>query len=331
MTFEEAYRLLHWQDEFAEYAQQARTHYPDDFTGAEIVPGTTESHVYFKDDVPLLEGAVDGTHTELIGSVGFSEQELVAQVAEVGEALADEGHEQVHVAYDPASGIIDALVDAGTAAAASTDALAGEGVIDAPNVRITVSPDISSSEDALYGGGYLTSCTAGFAVISGRGTRGFLTAGHCPNTQSQRNSPNDAWTATTYQAGHEGEWGDMQWHTTGQYESDDFYADHNPDDRRDLQGWQLPSKGQTLCRWGIETGRECDTVYRVNVTKNEHQRLTLMVNREADSGDSGGPWYFSRTGYGIHEGALFFDLRTRDTFTPLVYVDEGLGLTIATE
>lgn len=52
-----------------------------------------------------------------------------------------------------------------------------------------------------------------------------------------------------------------------------------------------------------------------------------MHNREADSGDSGGPWFYGNTAYGIHSGYKSIWGFTRDVFTP-VHTNLLFGLNI---
>lgn len=53
-----------------------------------------------------------------------------------------------------------------------------------------------------------------------------------------------------------------------------------------------------------------------------------MNRRKADSGDSGGPWYWGNAGYGIHSGWKTYLLINRDMYTPVRSTAAGLGLTV---
>lgn len=175
------------------------------------------------------------------------------------------------------------------------------------------------------GGGDLA-CTAGFAVSAP--SRGLLTASHCANSLTHENESGDPEVATTHKGDHEGEWGDFQWYTTGEWESDDFYYDVGF--RRDAAVVGAPVEGQTLCRFGHKTGKQCDEVYKLNQSKGVLEHLTAMHNREADAGDSGGPWFYGTTIYGIHHGGQWIWFKHRDLFSPLIYADDALGVTVAT-
>lgn len=54
-----------------------------------------------------------------------------------------------------------------------------------------------------------------------------------------------------------------------------------------------------------------------------------MQNREADGGDSGGPWYFGFSAYGIHHGPKWH-FGGRDLYTPVVLLPDALGVHVAT-
>ncbi len=53
-----------------------------------------------------------------------------------------------------------------------------------------------------------------------------------------------------WQAAHRGAWGDFQWHTSTEGESDNFF--YNWNSTRDVIAWSNPVDGQTLCRFGKE-------------------------------------------------------------------------------
>ncbi len=53
------------------------------------------------------------------------------------------------------------------------------------------------------------------------------------------------------------------------------------------------------------------------------------MNRDtATGGDSGGPWYYGNTAYGLHGGQVSTWLGTRDFWTRVTYLDDALGLSV---
>jgi len=121
-----------------------------------------------------------------------------------------------------------------------------------------------------------------------------------------------------------GPYGDWQWHSSSEDEADDFYYDFGV--RRDVAAQGNPVVGQTLCRFGHTTGARCDQVRANGSCRGTICRLTLMQNRYADSGDSGGPWYYGNSAYGIHSGYVLASFQYRDQFTPLLYSGDALNV-----
>ena len=68
---------------------------------------------------------------------------------------------------------------------------------------------VTSQAANLYGGLFLSSCTAGFGVKNAQGTKGISTAGHCSNTQSF-GGHNLPYVTGKFSGAH-----DSQWHTSG--------------------------------------------------------------------------------------------------------------------
>ncbi len=56
-----------------------------------------------------------------------------------------------------------------------------------------------------------------------------------------------------------------------------------------------------------------------------------MNTREAADGDSGGPWYYGTTAYGIHHGDCYSyaGVPENDCFSHITYFDEALGPSVA--
>lgn len=54
----------------------------------------------------------------------------------------------------------------------------------------------------------------------------------------------------------------------------------------------------------------------------------MTHRRKANPGDSGGPWFFNHTGYGIHHGCKSYLLIQRDLFSPVRAAASVLGVTV---
>ena len=128
-------------------------------------------------------------------------------------------------------------------------------------------------------------------------------------------------------AEHEGGWGDFQWHTTA---TDTFTDRFQYDTGVRRQVWRVGTaiKGQTICRFGRTTGRQCDEVFKVNVSSGSADRQVLMTNDEAEGGDSGGPWYLGSSAYGVHRGSKWSWFKQRDVWSQLRYVDDAINVNV---
>lgn len=73
--------------------------------------------------------------------------------------------------------------------------------------------------------------------------------------------------------------------------------------RRDVSGWAFAVVGQVVCKNGKAAFRDCDTVMKRNVCAGFiYCRLVQTENQYTALGDSGGPWYYGYTAYGITMG-----------------------------
>ena len=112
--------------------------------------------------------------------------------------------------------------------------------------------DSPLADQSVRGGSALTTCTSGFVVANSAGTRGFVTAGHCGNTQTYTDFDGTV-TTTTFQSETFDADQDLQWHTTPQTEVPEFYADLTTT-ARVLTGRRLRSStavGNTVCHQRI--------------------------------------------------------------------------------
>lgn len=350
ITLDEAVERYAWHAPFSELVHSIRKAYPADFAGARI-ESDGNPWIAFRSDVPksarehIVAASDDvlGTRTRQIDVVenrGFSEAELDSRLVKAHYAAFDQkqlvanassGYDSVTgeiiVEIEPVSTLDPAERDNLVATVMSADKLAFE------NVTLRVVDEVRGGDTGtvyIYGGSALTTCTSGFAA-SKNGTRGMTTAGHCSNTQS------DGGIVLNHHISYEGEWGDFQWmwaDTDGSgnsvWESDNFYAGPYEADNRDLLGQGFPTEGQRLCRNGKATGKRCDDVYQLNHCYWNRCHLTLMEHNYASGGDSGGPWFYSRLGYGIHSGNKWWGWHYRDSFSPLDYIDNAIGAYILT-
>ena len=159
--------------------------------------------------------------------------------------------------------------------------------------------------------------------------RGISTAGHCPDSLT------DDGLSLTFEEEHEGTHGDFQWHTGSGTETDDFYAGNsssNEADSRDVSSVGSPTLGQTLCRNGKMSYKDCQQVRKLNVCSLGECNLVQMGAHLATGGDSGGPVYWGNTAYGLNKGWMHDPWPfKRELFSRADRIDNALGISIATD
>jgi streptogrisin C len=340
-----------WNDNFALAVASIREESPDAFTTAEIVDGGG-AWVGFAAGAPdsaveiidAFEKAHATVAVDVRADFGFSETELekavpvvhyaVFEAAGVRDATTsfDFDTRQITSVVALESGVADAALDALHAGATASLVDAGlGGLLDSIAVQVVASglPALGGRVDnnAHIGGEAISTCTTGFVVRNAAAVRGVSTAGHCQNAQT------DDGRALAFQAGHEGAQGDFQWHTGPQAEPDDFYsgdADTLEVLRRDVAGVGAPVVNQTICKNGKVTFKDCPRVIQLNVCHFAICNLVQMDVRTVDLGDSGGPWYWGNTAYGLTYGWRFdpFPPFDRDLFSRADRIDNALGVTI---
>lgn len=345
-SLEKTVARVGWQQDFAMLVTALREQYPAEIAGARIDPDG-RPWIAFRGSVPasavdqvaryehkVFGGGEGGAAfaVELRGDAGFAEVDLEEDVVQAHyAALNHEGVANAASGYDVATGTILVQVEPSSAEA---DGLADsvrsqitKAGADGSRISVEVIKDVEQTEDAIWGGANMTTCTSGFSVTKNGTTDGISTAGHCSNSQSLQGS------TLTFQAAHEGNWGDVQWHTSTTTEADDFYGGStstNLTDLRDVAARGNAVEGQSVCRNGKTTFKKCDTVYQLNHCSGDICHLTATQTDTGEGGDSGGPIYFGNTAYGIHRGSKYW-FGSRDTFMPQQYFDNAIaGLVVAT-
>lgn len=195
------------------------------------------------------------------------------------------------------------------------------------NVEIIIVDELSTLEADIYGGLALNTCTSGFGVKNGSGTKGITTAGHCSNSKSY-NGVNLPFQSGTW-------WGsyDVQWHTTpgftvrnliydGTYNRYIYSTKH-----RNNQALNT-----FVCKYGKATGKTCGFIIDKNYTSSNTPSSSatwIRVHRDgvnlSSGGDSGGPWFVGNTAYGTQSGGI-----GNDAFYMAINYIDILGLTVLT-
>ncbi len=338
-----------WQADFSRLVHDLASTFPDDFAGA-AVDDAGDPWIAFRAEVPgeaariiaSFESAEfhqssyskpDGSRyaVDVRTDRGFSERQLEEQmIAAHFKAMGAKGLvETAFSSYNTETGTIEVRVrPVETYAKAGASELAQMLGIAQDNVLLVVDGTLAVKEAALYGGSAQTSCTSAFTVQNSSGTRGMLTAGHCPDSGEYQLG-----SALTLQSQYYGYWGDYQWATTSAAEYDDFYGGYLSNWQaglRDVSGLGYPSAGIDVCRNGKTTGKSCTTVLSTNNCFGSLCHQTMAANHVALPGDSGGPWYYGNLAYGVHYGWVTYGSNSYDFWSPSDYVSSALNVTIST-
>ena len=344
MDLESTISRYAWRHEFARSVGQLREAHPETFADAAIGSGANyDAWVSFSGSAPADIGGYFASvpaRVEVREHVGWSEAGLVEAAKRIHYAILAEEGRAARVATDPdtTAGVIRVSVEPRPglspveATARIRSVLAAEPVAAAvnatpPAVRLEVKADpyLDGGVDTVYGGGSLSSCTAGFPVRRSTDTsqHGLTTAGHCGNSQAYEGR-----SVLTFISAHEGAQGDMQWHRSSEAVGNQFYYDSGA--RRNVATYGHPTPGISVCKYGKTSGATCDEVYQLNQCRDQYCGLVMTHRRKAAGGDSGGPWYWGTAAYGVHSGWKTYNLINRDMFTPTQQVHITLGLLLKT-
>lgn len=342
-----------WNDNFSMAVDKIRQLHPGSFSGADIVSSNLAT-VSFKESIP--DGVEDvmrdfalaapSVEVRLRDNVGYSESEIVKAIEEVHySTLTSQYVDDVVTFFDSEKLSIRSSIRAVKKDQATREVL----IQDADDVLrdlgmqsrgITIEI-VYASEDSVggndgnlhhHGGEALSNCTSGFGIrttTSTSGSRGISTAGHCDDKQ------NDDSYSLSFKEGHEGTYGDFQWHIGAAVTLDDFYAGSSTVTEttlRDVASVGSPVVGQMLCKNGKTNHRSCQEVRKLYICKGIVCNLVQMESRLAAPGDSGGPIYYGNTAYGLHHGWMYDpnSPHDRDLFSRADLIDDALGIFIAT-
>lgn len=266
--------------------------------------------------VALLNGLESSVRTYTGASSSLHGLELSLELA-AQDLQANSSLETFVISSDPLSQTIQVDVssvpstNSGSTATARgvTDEITPESVLEtlppAPN-GYEYSVDVVSEgpeRELTRGGVAFGSCTTAFAVSQG-GSRGVLTAGHCPN---YRAVPAGTTVGADYPTEHRGRYGDSQWHSTTDTTTN--VIRNGSSSFRTITGQGIASLNSQVCNYGkTRTSASCGTVKsQASCVQYKDQpymcRLVVVRGSFTNPGDSGGPWYISNSARGIHSGS----------------------------
>lgn len=285
---------------------------------------------------PLVEAA--GIEIVVADDQPFSFAELEERKGRVHKALLANGFRDVVTNVNiQGGGVIPVTLTPEPGLAATAEAILA---LLPPDLKSSVELTISDApvvvREGAFGGMWMLrsgirDCTSGWTVQKvGSSTRGVSTAGHC-NSINQIEHPGHAIHAAITQAPeHQGQWGDVQWHTTTFIEADDFYA--NSTIIRDVVAVEPRagiSQNEAICAYGRSSNvRHCSLAV-LDVSTGCGGGVDRLVQMNGDTqtgGDSGGGWSMNHTAFGGHVG----NCGGLDTFSVADLFDEAIGVVVAT-
>jgi hypothetical protein len=253
-----------------------------------------------------------GSPIDFVAGADATVDELVERLGSVLARLKSRSESLVGAEVDVRTGEIVLFVERDVTAEEAIGQSAKE-LLQAP-VRVE-SVDAPVGDGHTRGGAHLSNCTSGFVVRHpSTGTRGYITAGHCPNDQTYFEYGGASYSTVFIDEIRDADQ-DVQWHTTSHIEFPHFYASSTTS-FRPLQAQRnrnSQSVGGYVCHRGKTTGYSCGNIVSKTFQPTYNNACpgvtcaSVWVRVEGPSlkcfpGDSGGPWFLVYTAYGIYKG-----------------------------
>lgn len=350
MSTKDAVREYGWRDNFSLVLSEIANNHPDDFARGEMSDGAIAMVAFdrkqpenTKQLLKEFQSAFPHVAISVQTNVGYTSVEINEAVIDIhGNVMARPGVTDAVTVFSPTDNTIQVDVSVESRDAKLSENLltrelhrAEVATVPAPvsvEVKVFEGVKLADTESSAfhYGGEDLNSCTSGFGVRWGSSTsgeRGISTAAHCPNSLT------DDGKTLTYRGGHQGHFGDFQWHSGTGTESDDFYSGNSSTTevhRRDVSSVAAAAPGSVVCVNGRTTHKSCTTVREQQVCANGACNLVGMQHHVTAGGDSGGPWFYGPVAYGIHHGYYRSWFRRRSAFSHATLMDNAIGVHVAT-
>lgn len=253
------------------------------------------------------------TANETQSIIDASISDWLKAIPSIQGVFADQSSDDVVLEVADGNAIDAAWKKGGNQGLAQRIALETSGVaLDARGLDLVIEKSDKKSNQNK-GGRNMTSCTSGFTVkVSG--TPALLTAGHCGTPQSYYWFTGDGPFPTSYLGNRYNTHADFEWLRPTQHTVEPrFYGDTASGSGTLQKGNAENVQGAYKCHRGKTTGASCGTLTSVTYkptwsgacpggtceSRFVEVKGSLLKNQ---GGDSGGPWFMSGYGYGIHKG-----------------------------
>ena len=205
--------------------------------------------------------------------------------------------------------------------------LATRGLVLPAGLEVVEVDALVRPEATIFGGLPITTCTLGFSVRNGSGTRGVTTAAHCGNSQSWSGG------SLTFRGEAYRDSFDVQWHTSpGDTVTNQFDSGTGIRNCTGTRSRSAQSVGDFVCKNGRTTGYTCGTIQSTRFAPSYVPSVDATFvfvdggsTNLSSGGDSGGPWFNGSTAFGIHSGGAGND----SVYMPINYVS-GIGVSVLT-
>ncbi len=354
-SVEEIKASIRFQEKFGKFYKKLVKKYPDRIARVWLAPKAEQrAHIQFVGSVPTIDTSLN---VEMLSGGKYSFQQQEGRAKFLAKLLKDNAYANFMTYFDHASGQIKLeMKTADRARALSLQSL--ESLLS--NKSRTISSDESAAFDNMTideidfelieapgeiyqleyarGGEWVRDdgvrkCTSGWSV-SGPNGDGIVTAAHCTGLNELEHSYTSNHPSMTWRSQERGN-GDAEYHTTSHQELAEYYA--KADEIRDVTGIRSTSSmiaGTQVCEYGRSSNtRTCNhEVISNNVTATFSDGVTVsnLVRVSVDNsigGDSGGPWSWGTTAWGVHSGSN----GTTSLFTPVQRVQSELNVTLKTK
>jgi streptogrisin C len=279
-----------------------------------------------------------------------AEERTTAVTAAAQAVQAELGAESVEASMSEDGTVTAAAVLLDASASASVDgdlaaaAQAGTDQAEAAVARAATVPvevaltDEDPSQEVLSGGTALgigntqqLACTAGFTVRNARtGATGLITASHCPDNLNYESRQ-----ILTFEGHGDSGQLDEQWFSSSESVHNEFISQKAGSTliRRKATAVAAPFVGMYVCKYGTITAYGCSQVINgptttVNANGVTYANLWQVDGYITDAGDSGGPWFYGNTAYGIHYGDIPRGGASRSAFTSITAIEAATDLRV---
>lgn len=314
-----------WQADVNVLVEELAYEYPDAFGyGVITMPGAAEIH--FAHEIP--RGLPEMAGVQYFDNLGYTQREAHEFALAAFELASASVSSNTNVAmqYLVVEELVSILVsDEGAAASVATAATTVTSSSLPLMIDVEYAPDLSDDQGEALGAGAVLrfpssgnpACSSAFPVTASQGRQGILSAGHCPASVHYWKPGWDILAVTTSasyvwvsngQGESGGYGGDARWYWSSGAFSGETYVGAN---HRRFTAAGNAVTGSQVCRYGITTGYACGTVRTTLATIHIENNAGVVVNihpvtcitvHNTNNGDSGGPWFFNYTAYGVHSG-----------------------------